>query len=63
MTNKQFEDNELNHMHMQFYKQAVLNCHAQYVQSNTNTAIKIAQWAIEDAQALVRAMGYTNDLS
>lgn len=62
MTNKDFEANELNHVHMQFYRQAVLNAHAQYVQNNMNTSEKIAQWAIDDAQALMRVMGYTNTM-
>lgn len=61
MHNKHFIAFDLDHTHLEYYKQAVLNCHAQYVQKSTATAKQIAEWSIEDAQALMRAMGYANE--
>lgn len=60
MTNKEFEANELNHVYMQFYRQAVNNLFVQYRAESRQDGLKIAQWAIEDAQDLMRVMGYTN---
>lgn len=63
MTNKEFEANELNHMHIQFYKQTVQKCYIQRIAESRESCDIVAQWAVEDAQALMRVMGYTNDLN
>lgn len=60
MTNKEFEANELNHRHINFYKETVQKCYIQRLSESNEPLATIAQWAVEDAQALMNVMGYTN---
>ena len=60
MTNKEFEANELNHTHIKFYRETVQKCFIQRISESNEPVSTIAKWAIEDAQALMNVMGYTN---
>ena len=60
MTNIDFEANELNHTHIKFYRETVQKCYIQRMSESTEPLTTIAQWAVEDAQALMNVMGYSN---
>lgn len=62
MTNKQFINENLNGTHLQFYLKTVREGFIAYSQSINNRE-KAANYAIEDAQVLMKVMGYTNDLN
>lgn len=62
MTNKEFEDVELNHTHKQFYLQSVISLHSAFLERGV-TASSARQYAIEEAQQLMRDMGYTNSIN
>lgn len=60
MTNKEFINNKLNGTHLQFYLKTVRELFIVRNQS-TRDAELAAKFAIEDAQILMKVMGYTND--
>ena len=60
MTNKEFIDFSLNHIHKQYYLKTVQLCYLQRIAESNEPKDKLAQWAVEDAQALMIIMGYTN---
>ena len=62
MTNKEFEDTVLNHRYIKFYRETVQKCYIQRISESTEPLSTIAKWAIEDSQALMIVMGYTNTL-
>lgn len=62
MNNSEFVANELNHTHINFYKETVQKCYIQRISESTEPLTTIAQWAVEDAQALMNVMGYTNSV-
>ena len=62
MTNKEFEGTVLNHTHIKFYRETVQKCYIQRIAESSEPLATIAQWAVEDAQALMNVMGYTNTL-
>lgn len=62
MTNKEFEATELNHMHIQFYKQSIISTHAAFL-SRGDSASDARKYAITQSQQLMRDMGYTNNLN
>lgn len=62
MTNSEFVANELNHTHINFYKETVQKCYIQRIAESTEPLSTVAQWAVEDAQALMNVMGYTNSI-
>lgn len=59
MTNQQFINEELNHTHMAFYKELLLKCMDRYIDSSVD-AITRTEWAVRDAQAAMKVLGYTN---
>ena len=62
MTNKEFESNELNHTYINFYRETVQKCYIQRIAESNEPLSTVAQWAVEDAQALMNVMGYTNSI-
>lgn len=62
MTNSEFVANELNHTHINFYKETVQKCYVQRISESNEPVSTIAKWAVEDAQALMYVMGYTNSI-
>ena len=62
MTNKDFEENELNHTYLSYYKDTVQRCYIQRIAESNESLATVAQWAIEDAQTLMNVMGYTNSI-
>ena len=59
MTNKEFEDNVLNHRYIQFYRESVISLHATYIAKGYSTPDSRYS-AIEQSQFLMEEMGYTN---
>lgn len=60
MTNKDFEDHELNHNYREFYLQAIISLHSAFLERGCS-ASNARQYAIEEAQLLMLDMGYTNN--
>lgn len=61
MTNKEFEDKELNGIYKQFYLKSVISLHAAFIARGYSTT-DARYSAIEQSQFLMREMGYTNTL-
>ena len=61
MTNKEFEDNVLNHRYIQFYRDSVINLHSAFIAQDRSFA-DARYTAIEQSQFLMEEMGYTNTL-
>lgn len=60
MTNKEFINTKLNGTHLQFYLKTIRESFIMRNQSTINVELA-AKLAIEDAQILMKVMGYTND--
>ena len=58
MTNKEFEDNVLNHRYIQFYRDSVISLHAAFI-AQGNSSYQSRELAIEQSQFLAEEMGYT----
>ena len=58
MTNKEFEDNVLNHRYIQFYRDSVISLHATFLAQDRSFADS-RYMAIEQSQFLMEEMGYT----
>ena len=61
MTNKEFEDKELNGIYKQFYLKSVISLHAAFIARGYSTT-EASYSAIQQSQFLMREMGYTNTL-
>ena len=61
MTNKEFEDNVLNHRYIQFYHDSVISLHAEFI-AQGRSFVESRELAIEQSQFLMEEMGYTNTL-
>lgn len=61
MTNKEFEANELNHTHINFYRESVISLHAAFIARGHSTT-DARQYAIQQSQFLMEDMGYTNSI-
>lgn len=59
MTNKEFEDDVLNHRYIQFYRDSVISLHAAFISRGFSTTDSRYS-AIEQSQFLMKEMGYTN---
>ena len=61
MTNKEFEDLELNHIYLDFYHESIISLHTAFISKGCIVS-KCGEYAIEESQQLMRDMGYTNQL-
>ena len=58
MTNKEFEDNVLNHNYIQFYRDSVISLHTTFITQGKSFG-ESRELAIEQSKFLAEEMGYT----